>query len=127
MQDRMKQTFIETSEFTEWVKHYLADEALADLQRELQNDPDAGSVMPGCGGLRKIRAADSRRGKGKRGGIRVIYLHVADAAVIFLMDIYGKDEPADLTVDEKRVLTGLAERYKRAAIQAAGLFEKGKS
>jgi hypothetical protein len=56
----------------------------------------------------------------------VIYLHVADADVIFLMDIYGKDEQADLTVDEKRVLKGLSESYKRAAIQAAGLFEKEK-
>jgi hypothetical protein len=123
----MKKTFIETAEFTQWVKEYLSDEVLSDLQRELQNDPDRGSVMPGCGGLRKIRAADSRRDNGKRGGIRVIYLHVADADVIFLMDIYGKDEQADLTAHEKKALKDLAENYKRAAIQAAELFDKGKS
>jgi hypothetical protein len=49
----MRKTFVETSEFTEWVKHYLSDEALADLQQDLQNGPDGGSVMPGCGGLQK--------------------------------------------------------------------------
>ena len=118
----MNKTFIETSDFTEWVKKYLSDEALADLQRELLNDPETGSVMPGCGGLRKIRVVDPRRGKGKRGGIRVIYLHVAEAAVIFLMDVYGKDEQTDLTADQKRALKGLADIYKRAAIRAAGSF-----
>jgi hypothetical protein len=122
----MKKTFVETSEFTEWVMHYLPDDALSDLQQELQSNPDAGSVIPGCGGLRKIRVADARRGKGKRGGIRVIYLHVGDADVIFLMDIYGKDEQSDLTADQKKAIKGLAESYKRAAIQATGPFEKGK-
>lgn len=120
----MKKTFVETREFTEWIKEYLSDESLSDFQRELLNDPDTGSVMPGCGGLRKMRVADPRRGKGKRGGARVIYLHVAEADVIFLMDIYGKDEQADLTADQKKVLKGLAHSYKTAAIQAAGAFSK---
>ncbi len=120
----MKKTFVETSDFTEWVKEQLSDEVLSDFQRELLNDPETGSVMPGCGGLRKMRVADPRRGKGKRSGARVIYLHVAEADVIFLMDIYGKDEQADLTADQKKVLKGLAESYKDAAIQAAGAFDK---
>ena len=122
----MNKTFIETSEFTQCVTRYLPDEALVELQRTLLRDPDTGSVMPGCGGLRKTRVADPRRGKGKRGGIRVIYLHVADADVIFLMDIYGKGEQADLTAHQKKALKGLAESYKRAAIQAARLLNKGK-
>jgi len=58
----MKKTFVETREFTEWVKEYLSDETLFDFQRELLNDPETGSVIPGCGGLRKIRVADPRRG-----------------------------------------------------------------
>ena len=123
----MNKTFIETSEFTEWVKKYLYDEAVADLQRELLNDPETGLVIPGCGGLRKVRVVDPRRGKGKRGGIRVIYLHVAEADVIFLMDVYGKDEQADLTAGQKKALRGLADIYKRAAIQAAGPRERGES
>jgi hypothetical protein len=68
----MKKTFVETAEFTQWVKEYLSDEALSDLQRALLDAPDTGSVLPGCDGLRKMRVADPRRGKGKRGGARVI-------------------------------------------------------
>ena len=75
----MWKTFIETDDFTEWVREYLSDEALSDLQKKLLNDPETGVVMPGCGGLRKMRVPDPKRGKGKRGGARVIYLHVADS------------------------------------------------
>jgi hypothetical protein len=123
----MKKTFIETPEFTEWVKEYLPDEHLAYLQQDLLHDPEAGSVMPGCGGLRKLRLADPKRGKGKRGGVRVIYLHVAEAGVIYLMDIYGKNEQEDLTADQKKILKRLADAYKRAAIQMAEVFKKGSS
>jgi hypothetical protein len=123
----MKKTFIETAAFTEWIKEYLSDDALSSLQRELLNDPDAGSVMPGCGGLRKLRVADPRRAKGKRGGARVIYLHVAEADIIFLMDIYGKGEQEDLTADQKKVLKGLAQSFKHAALQMAEAFRKERS
>jgi hypothetical protein len=115
----MKKTFVETREFTEWVKEYLSDEGLSDLQRELLDDPETGVVMPGCGGLRKMRVPDPRRGKGKRGGARVIYLHIAEADIIHLMDVFGKDEQEDLSADQKKVLKGIAARYKEAAIRAA--------
>jgi hypothetical protein len=97
----MNKTFIETKEFTEWVKEYLTDDVLADLQRVLQSDPNTGSVMPGCGGLRKMRVADPARGKGKRGGIRVIYLHIEELDQIHLVTLYGKNEKDDLTADDK--------------------------
>jgi len=121
----MKKRFVETREFTDWVEEYLSDEALAELQRALLNDPETGAVIPGCGGLRKMRVGDPRRGKGKRGGGRVIYLHVAEADIVFLMDVYDKDEQADLSADQKEVLKGLAQRFKRAAIQAATVINKG--
>jgi hypothetical protein len=60
----MQKTFIEAPEFTEWVKEYLSDQQLTRLQQELLNDPDIGAVMPGRGGLRKLRVVDPRRGKG---------------------------------------------------------------
>jgi hypothetical protein len=114
----MKRAFVETIEFTQWAKAYLSDESLAELQRELLKDPGLGSVMTGCGGLRKMRFADARRKKGKRGGLRVIYLHVAEAEVIFLMDIYDKNDQVDLTAEQKKILKRLAESYKSAAIRA---------
>ncbi len=108
----MKKTFVETSEFTEWVADYLPDEALADLQRELLDDPEAGTVMRGCGGLRKIRTGDSRRGKGKRGGARVIYLHIEEADRIHLITIYGKDQKDDLSAADKKSYRKLVEFLK---------------
>jgi hypothetical protein len=123
----MRKTFIESGEFTEWVTSHLTDEDLAAMQRELMVDPEKGDVMPGCGGLRKMRFADPKRGKGKRGGVRVIYLHVAEADVIFLMDILGKGEQEDLTAEQRKILKGLADDSKRAAIRAARAHEKGPS
>lgn len=97
----MKETFIESLEFTEWVKAYFPDDDLASVQRELMADPDRGDVMPGCGGLRKLRVADPRRGKGKRGGARVIYLHVPEVDQIHLITVYGKDQKDDLSAEDK--------------------------
>lgn len=67
------------------------------------------------------------RGAAKESGAvsGVIYLHVAEADVILLMDIYGKDEQEDLTTDQKKVLKRLADGYKSAAIQTARAFKKG--
>ncbi len=70
----MKAVFIESTEFSKWTVKFLPDERYAKLQQELMEKPDRGDGMPGCGGLRKIRAADAKRGKGRRGGVRVIYL-----------------------------------------------------
>jgi hypothetical protein len=99
----------------------LSDEVLADLQRVLQSDPDSGSVMPGCGGLRKIRVADPKRGKGKRGGIRVIYLHIVEFDQIHLVAIYGKNQKDDLSAADRnsyrllvRILKDQARRTGKA-------------
>lgn len=74
--------------------------------------------MKGCGGLRKVRVADPGRGQGKRGGARVIYLHVPEVKRFYLLDIYGKTEKDDLTAAEKKVLAKLAADYRQEAITA---------
>jgi hypothetical protein len=114
----MEALFIKSSKFTDWVKDYLTDEALSALQRDLLSDPESGAVMPGCGGLRKVRVADRRRGKGKRGGIRVIYFHLPEAGVIFLLDIYAKGEQEDLSAADKKDLKALAEEYRRETLRS---------
>jgi hypothetical protein len=75
--------------------------------------------MPGCGGLRKVRIADPRRQKGKRGGARVIYLHIPEANQFLMLDIYGKNEKDDLTSTEKKDLRDLAREYKRLIAKTA--------
>ena len=69
----MKLVFLETPLFTRLLGDYLSDESYRELQRALMENPEMGDVMPGTGGFRKVRWEDARRGKGKRGGLRVIY------------------------------------------------------
>ena len=66
--------------------------------------PGVGDLIPGTGGFRKIRWADKRRGKGRRGGLRVIYYHFAADHQIWLMTLYSKNEAADLAPEEKKAL-----------------------
>ena len=96
--------FIEAPAFTRHIAEYLDDESYAALQDGLAENPEAGDVMPGTGGFRKVRWADPRRGKGRRGGLRVIYYYFLSDFQILLVTIYGKDEATDLTPSEKRAL-----------------------
>jgi hypothetical protein len=82
----------------------LNDESYRKLQGLLAANPRAGDVMPRTGGFRKIRWADTRRGKGRRGGLRIVYFYFESEQQIWLMTLYGKDEAADLTPKEKKVL-----------------------
>ena len=102
--------FFETPAFTRRVHDYLSDDEYAAVQQFLASNPEGGDVMPGTGGFRKLRWADERRGKGRRGGLRMIYYVLVGDQQIWLFTLFGKDEAADLTADEKRQL--------RAAIQA---------
>jgi hypothetical protein len=94
--------FIETPIFTADVCVLLSDEEYADLQQHLIAVPNAGAVIAGTGGLRKIRWTVA--GKGKRGGTRVIYYHVVAQAQIRMILIYRKGIKDDLTPKEKTVL-----------------------
>ncbi|MBX7132249.1 MAG: hypothetical protein K1X67_06185 [Fimbriimonadaceae bacterium] len=88
---------IESTDFTSNVLGYFgSDEAYAQFQSELAEQPDKGQVIKGASPLRKLRWGDRRRGMGKRGGLRVIYIHVPDLRVLFMLDVYGKDEADDL-------------------------------
>jgi len=67
-------------------------------------NPEAGDAIPGTGGLRKLRFADERRGKGKRGGLRVIYYWWDTGAQFWLFTVYDKDEMSDLTAAQRKTL-----------------------
>ena len=114
----MRRLFIETREFTAWVREHLGDAAYGQIQRTLADVPESGDVMPGCGGLRKLRTADPARGKGKRGGVRIIYLDVPQAGWTYMIDAYSKDEKDDFNAREKAMLARLAGMLKQEAIAA---------
>ncbi|MDB5852000.1 MAG: hypothetical protein JWR22_41 [Herminiimonas sp.] len=67
-------------------------------------DPEAGDVIKGTGGLRKLRYADATRGKGKRGGLRVICYWNMVSDQFWLFTLYDKDEAVDLTANERKAL-----------------------
>lgn len=87
-------SFIETKLFSRLVAGYLSDEEYARLQNALVRDPEAGSVIPGSGGVRKLRWG--RAGLGKRGGVRVIYYLKRRDGVIWMLTLYAKSEASDI-------------------------------
>jgi hypothetical protein len=101
--------FIETTIFTKRIQTHMDDEALRQLQIELVLEPEKGSLIKGGGGLRKIRVADKNRGKGKRGGLRVIYYLQQRDEAAYLVFVYSKNEAEDLTPKEIRILRSLVE------------------
>lgn len=110
----MDLVFVETHGFTAALPEYFEDdESYRAFQDHLLQNPTAGSVMRGCGGLRKIRWHDSRRGKGKRGGLRLIYLYFPDLAMLGLVDVYGKNESEDLSASQRGVLSRIADGLRR--------------
>lgn len=111
----MRLTFIETLVFTARWKRRQSDEALRQLQNTLLRDVDAGDMIPGCGMLRKVRFSDERRGKGTRGGVRVIYVHTPEARRVDLITVYGKDEADDLSRQEVKQLCSLARLLREGA------------
>jgi hypothetical protein len=99
---------IETSIFTRRVLELLSDDAYRELQSMLVVRPDAGPVIPGSGGLRKLRWAAS--GRGKRGVARVIYYWFTSQEHLLMLYIYPKNEQDDLTADQVKVLKKIVER-----------------
>ena len=67
--------FFEAPAFTRYVSSYLTDDEYREMQGRLATAPEAGDMIPGTGGFRKLRWADPKRGKGQRGGLRVIYYY----------------------------------------------------
>jgi mRNA-degrading endonuclease RelE of RelBE toxin-antitoxin system len=98
---------VETPVFTRRVLKLLTDDDYRLLQHEVVARPDVGNIIRGSCGLRKVRWAAT--GRGKRGGIRVIYYWAVDREIILMLLIYGKNEQDDLTAEQLRVLKGLVE------------------
>ena len=99
--------FIETSTFTKLLSNYLSDDDYRGLQSYLLQKPDAGDLVRGTGGVRKVRWAQS--GKGKSGGIRAIYYWKKSDHEIWMLTLYRKSERATIP---SHVLKQIAEAIK---------------
>ncbi len=82
-------SFIETKLFTRLVKEYLSDEEYAKIQNSLIGNPEAGEIVPGSGGVRKLRWGLAARGK--RSGLRVIYYARTRQGQIWTLTLYAKN------------------------------------
>ncbi len=111
--------FVEAPAFSRHREDYLDDEGFRELQESLAANPEAGDLIPATGGIRKVRWKDSRRGKGKRGGLRIVYYCFLTDEEIWLLTLYDKDQAIDLTKDEKEQL--------RRALEAERAVRKGRS
>ncbi len=104
--------FIESIVFEKLREKYLDDESYRALQSFLVDQPLIGDVIQGTGGLRKLRW--SANGKGKRGGVRTIYLYLTEKSHIHFLTLYAKNEVSDLTTDEKKILKRIVKELKNA-------------
>jgi hypothetical protein len=93
--------FIETTIFTERITKLLTDDEYYDLQTVLAGHPKAGEVIPGAGGLRKLRWRAT--GRGKRGGLRVIYYCWSEDR-LYMIFVYDKAQQGDLTPGQLKTL-----------------------
>ena len=89
---------------------------MLEIENDLLENPERGPVIQGTAGVRKARVADPTRGKGKSGGFRYMYYYIERDGQIFLLMIFSKNEQADLTAQQKKLLTqavlGLREARK---------------
>lgn len=102
--------FVETAVFTSQISGLMNDDNYGELQRHLASNPQAGDVIRGTGGLRKIRVAAN--GHGKSGGARIIYYYFASASQIALIFAYPKNVQENLTPAQKSALKKIIEQWR---------------
>ena len=100
--------FLETPVFTEEVRGLLTGEEYRALQSALVLRPAQGSIIPGSGGLRRIRW--KAKGKGKRAGVRVIYYWIVEESKIYMLMLYGKSTRTDLMPAQSKILAKLVKQ-----------------
>jgi len=110
--DAVEITVLQLPKFKAEATELIGAEGVGSLAAYLADHPDAGDVIPGAGGVRKLRWA--AKGKGKRGGARIIYVYVVIAARVFLIRCYAKNVKSDLTTNEKKQLRQIAANLKGA-------------
>ena len=101
--------FVETRLFTNRILDAMSDDEYAALQNHLSLHPDYGALIPGAGGVRKVRWVGS--GRGKRGGSRLIYYWDCGDRILMLY-VYLKNERENLTGEQKKMMRQIAEAYK---------------
>jgi len=103
-------TFIETTRFTALITALVTDDDYSAFQSTLARFPSKGALMQGCGGVRKLRMA--AKGKGTSGGARILYLHIPNRNLIYLLTLFTKGDADNLSAEGKKAVCQLAEQIK---------------
>jgi mRNA-degrading endonuclease RelE of RelBE toxin-antitoxin system len=103
--------FRESAVFTKKVVSEMSEDSYFELQNLLLKEPKTGDVIPGGNGLRKIRWKG--KGRGKRGGYRIIYYFADSKGCIFLLNIYAKNEASDLSKAQIKQLSSLVTEWMK--------------
>jgi hypothetical protein len=107
----LKRIFIETQEFSKkWKSLGMSDSDLRELQNYLLEKPDAGKIIKGTGGIRKVRWA---RNKGKSGGIRSLYIDFTKDAKLYFITVFGKNEKDNISDHEKNLIKKFVQTLKK--------------
>jgi hypothetical protein len=117
-------TVVETPEFQRRVRDLLTEEELKALIDHLAAEPDSGDVMPGTGGARKLRWR--AKGKGKRGGIRVITFYSGPPVPVFVLSAFGKGKKIDLSQAERNELRGILSDLVHGYLEGARRHVQGR-
>jgi hypothetical protein len=113
----VRRRFVESRGFSEErtrlerAREFSHDDMVA-LEQRILADPEVGDLVPGTGGLRKVRAAQREVRRGKRGGVRVYYLDLPGRGVTHLVAIFGKREKSDLSKGERQAVAVLVRQLK---------------
>lgn len=111
----MKRLFVQAEYFkAELDSRETGAQLLKEIEEEILKNPEVGDTVAGTGGVRKMRMPDSGRGKGKRGGLRVLYLDLPDHEHTHLLVLYGKDQADDLSPQGRRMIKIFVEEIKRS-------------
>lgn len=107
--------FIESRPFTRRLAELAGDSAgdvLEQIQADLLERPERGNIIQGLGGIRKARASNPGRGKGKRGGFRYLYLYLERRGHVHLLFLLDKGEQEDLSEDQRKTLRRMVAELK---------------
>lgn len=105
-------TVVETTMFLRQAEKIWSDEEHAALVDHMARNPEVGDIIPGTGGVRKMRWG--RAGSGKRGGARVLYFYHDMDHPLYLLLAYAKAQASDMSADEKKAVAALAAIIKDA-------------
>lgn len=105
-------TVAETQIFLRAAQKIWSAEELAELVDFVAHNPEAGDVVSGTGGVRKLRWG--KAGTGKRGGARIVYFYYNELCPLYLLLAYEKGQATDLTAEQKRAVAGFADMIKRS-------------